>query len=68
MRGIISHFIFLSLYFVIPYSEFVITALILWYFKGGEKPLRKGYDVVTKKLPQWMTVGKFCYLLSYYVR
>ena len=50
-------FIFLSLYFVIPYSEFVITALIIWYFKGGEKFLRKGYDVVTKRLPQWMTVG-----------
>ena len=50
-------FIFLSLYFVIPYSEFIITALIIWYFKGGEKFLRKGYDVVTKRLPQWMTVG-----------
>ena len=50
-------FIFLSLYFVIPYSEFVITALIIWYFKGGEKLLRKGYDIVTRRLPQWITVG-----------
>jgi len=50
-------FIFLSLYFVIPYSEFVITALIIWYFKGGEKLLRRCYDVVTKRLPQWITVG-----------
>ena len=50
-------FIFLSLYFVIPYSEFVITALIIWYFKGGEKLLRRGYDIVTRRLPQWITVG-----------
>tara|TARA_A100000164_G_scaffold272774_1_gene244735 strand:+ start:425 stop:769 length:345 start_codon:yes stop_codon:yes gene_type:complete len=50
-------FIFLSLYFVIPYSEFVITALIIWYFKGGEKLLRRCYDAVTKRLPQWITVG-----------
>ena len=50
-------FIFLSLYFVIPYSEFVITAFIIWYFKGGEKLLRKGYDIVTRRLPQWITVG-----------
>ena len=50
-------FIFLSLYFVIPYSEFVITALIIWYFKGGEKLLRRCYDAVTRRLPQWITVG-----------
>ena len=50
-------FIFLSLYFVIPYSEFVITALIIWYFKGGEKLRRRCYAVVTKRLPQWITVG-----------
>ena len=50
-------FIFLSLYFVVPYSEIVITALIIFYFTKGEKILRKGYDLVTKKLPEWVTVG-----------
>ena len=50
-------FIFLSLYFVVPYSEFVITALVIYYFRGGEKLFRKGYDLVTKKLPEWMTIG-----------
>ena len=50
-------FIFLSLYFVVPYSEIVITALIIFYFTKGEKLLRNGYNLVTKKLPEWMTVG-----------
>lgn len=50
-------FIFISLYFVVPYSEFVITALIIFYFTKGEKLLRKGYNLVTKKLPEWVTVG-----------
>lgn len=50
-------FIFLSLYFVVPYSEVVVTALIIFYFTKGEKLLRKGYNLVTKKLPEWVTVG-----------
>ena len=50
-------FIFISLYFVVPYSEIVITALIIFYFTKGEKLLRKGYNLVTKKLPEWVTVG-----------
>ena len=50
-------FIFLSLYFVVPHSEIVITALIIFYFTKGEKILRKGYDLVTKKLPEWVTIG-----------
>ena len=50
-------FIFLSLYFVVPYSEIVITAPIISYFTKGEKILRKGYNLVTKKLPEWVTIG-----------
>ncbi len=50
-------FIFISLYFVVPYSEILITALIIFYFTKGEKLLRKGYNLVTKKLPEWVTVG-----------
>ena len=50
-------FIFLSLYFVVPHSEIVITALIIFYFTKGEKLLRKGYNLVTKKLPEWVTIG-----------
>ena len=50
-------FIFISLYFVVPYSEVVVTALIIFYFTKGEKLLRKGYNLVTKKLPEWVTVG-----------
>jgi len=50
-------FIFLSLYFVIPYSEFVITALAIFYFTKGEKLLRKVSGWFTKLLPEWIRVG-----------
>ena len=50
-------FIFLSLYFVIPYSEFVITALAIFYFTKGEKLLRKVSGWFTKFLPEWIRVG-----------
>ena len=50
-------FIFLSLYFVIPYSEFVITALAIFYFTKGEKLLRKASGWFTKLLPEWIRVG-----------
>ena len=50
-------FIFLSLYFVIPYSEFVITALIIFYFTKGEKLFRKASGAVTRFLPEWIRVG-----------
>ena len=50
-------FIFISLYFVVPYSEILITALIIFYFTKGEKLLRKGFNLITKNLPEWVTVG-----------
>jgi len=50
-------FIFLSLYFVIPYSEFVITALAIFYFTKGEKLLRKVSGWFTKFLPDWIRIG-----------
>lgn len=49
-------FIFLSLYFVVPYSEFVVTALALLYFKF-EQPFRKAFTKCTQFLPEWVRLG-----------
>ena len=49
-------FIFLSLYFVVPYSEFVVTALILLYFKF-ERFLRKVGEGIAHVLPEWLRIG-----------
>ena len=49
-------FIFLSCYFVIPYSEFVVTALILLYFKF-EAQFRKIGGKLVKPLPEWLRIG-----------
>ena len=43
-------FIFLSLYFVVPYSEFVITLLALGYFKF-EQQYRKVFGKIFSPLP-----------------
>ena len=49
-------FIFLSLYFVVPYSEFVVTAFLLLYFKF-EGLFRKFAEGVAHVLPEWFRVG-----------
>ena len=49
-------FIFLSLYFVVPYSEFVVTALILLYFKF-ERFFRKVGEGIAHVLPEWLRIG-----------
>ena len=49
-------FIFLSCYFVVPYSEFVITALIILYFKF-EGTFRKWGARLMKPFPEWI---RFC--------
>ena len=49
-------FIFLSCYFVIPYSEFVVTALILLYFKF-EAQFRKIGARLVRPFPEWMRIG-----------
>ena len=49
-------FIFLSLYFVVPYSEFVVTALIILYFQF-ESQFRKIGCRLIKPFPEWMRVG-----------
>ena len=49
-------FIFLSCYFVVPYSEFVVTALILFYFQF-ESQFRKIGSRLIKPFPEWMRVG-----------
>ena len=49
-------FIFLSCYFVVPYSEFVITALIILYFKF-EGTFRRIGDRLIKPFPEWIRFG-----------
>ena len=49
-------FIFISLYFVIPYSEFIVTALILLYFKF-EAQFRKIVTKLVKPFPEWVRIG-----------
>jgi hypothetical protein len=49
-------FIFLSCYFVVPYSEFVITALIILYFKF-EAQFRKIGGRLIKPFPEWIRFG-----------
>ena len=49
-------FIFLSLYFVVPYSEYVVTALIFAYFQF-ESQFRKIGSRLIKPFPEWMRVG-----------
>ncbi len=49
-------FIFLSLYFVVPYSEFVVTALALGYFKF-EQTYRKFFAKVVSPLPDVIKYG-----------
>ena len=49
-------FIFLSCYFVVPYSEFVITALIILYFKF-EGTFRKWGARLMKPFPEWIRFG-----------
>ena len=49
-------FIFLSLYFVVPYSEFVVTLLVLGYFKF-EQSYRKFFAKVISPLPDVIKYG-----------
>ena len=49
-------FIFLSCYFVVPYSEFVITALVILYFKF-EGAFRRIGGRLIKPFPEWIRFG-----------
>ena len=49
-------FIFISCYFVVPYSEFVITALIILYFKFEAQFRRIGGRLI-KPFPEWIRFG-----------
>ena len=49
-------FIFLSGYFVVPYSEFVITALIILYFKFESEFRRIGRRLI-RPFPEWIRFG-----------
>ena len=49
-------FIFLSCNFVVPYSEFVITALIILYFKFEAQFRRIGGRLI-KPFPEWIRFG-----------
>ncbi len=47
-------FVLLSLYFVVPYSEFVVTALIPLYFIF-EKQVRWFFSKIP--MPDWLRIG-----------
>ena len=49
-------FIFLSLYFVVPYSEFVVTLIALGYFKF-EQQYRKVFGKILSPLPDIIKYG-----------
>ena len=49
-------FIFLSCYFVVPYSEYVITLLIVLYFKF-EAQFRKWGARLIRPFPEWIRIG-----------
>ena len=49
-------FIFISLYFVVPYSEFVVTLLALGYFKF-EQQYRKVFGKILSPLPYIIKYG-----------
>ena len=56
-------FIFLSCYFVVPYSEYVITLLIVLYFKF-EAQFRKWGGRIIKPFPEWIRfVGSTIFFL-----
>ena len=48
--------IFLSCYFVVPYSEYVITLLIVLYFKF-EAQFRKWGGRIIRPFPEWIRFG-----------
>ena len=49
-------FIFISLYFVVPYSEFVVTLIALGYFKF-EQQYRKVFSKIVAPLPDIIKYG-----------
>ena len=49
-------FIFISLYFVVPYSEFVVTLIALGYFKF-EQQYRKVFGKIIAPLPDIIKYG-----------
>jgi len=49
-------FIFISLYFVVPYSEFVVTLIALGYFKF-EQQYRKVFGKILSPLPDIIKYG-----------
>lgn len=49
-------FIFLSCYFVVPYSEYVVTLLIILYFKF-EAQFRKWGSKLARPFPEWIRFG-----------
>ena len=49
-------FIFLSCYFVVPYSEYVITLLVVLYFKF-EAQFRKIGSRLIRPFPEWIRYG-----------
>ena len=55
-RHYLSIFVFLSLYFVVPYSEITVTVAAILYYKF-EKYISPYIQKVTKIIPDWIRFG-----------
>ena len=49
-------FVFLSLYFIVPFSEITVTLAAILYFKF-EKRIAPVFQKLTKRLPDWLRYG-----------
>ena len=51
-----SIFVFLSLYFVVPYSEITVTVAAILYYKF-ERNISPFIQKITSKIPDWIRFG-----------
>ena len=51
-----SIFVFLSLYFVVPYSEITVTVAAILYYKF-EKNISPFIQKITSRIPDWIRFG-----------
>ena len=51
-----SIFVFLSLYFVVPYSEITVTVAAIFYYKF-ERNISPFIQKITSRIPDWIRFG-----------
>ena len=51
-----SIFVFLSLYFVVPYSEITVTVAAILYYKF-ERNISPFIQKITSRIPEWIRFG-----------